>query len=147
MPSPAIQIVTVKPQGYTHSETFAELAETLRDAFLELGSPTGLAETRFDPTAVNLVLGWHLLTETQEAELPAQCILYNLEQMDEGNRPFVDRLVRLSERCEIWDYSRRNIGILHRSGFPGAIQHVPIGTMPGLTRIPTAPDQDIDVLF
>ncbi len=147
MPSPAIQIVPVKPQGYTHSETFAELAETLRDAFLELGSPTGLAETRFDPTAVNLVLGWHLLTETQEAELPAQCILYNLEQMDEGNRPFVDRLVRLSERCEIWDYSRRNIGILHRSGFPGAIQHVPIGTMPGLTRIPTAPDQDIDVLF
>jgi GT2 family glycosyltransferase/2-polyprenyl-3-methyl-5-hydroxy-6-metoxy-1,4-benzoquinol methylase/glycosyltransferase involved in cell wall biosynthesis len=147
MPSPAIQIVTIKPKGYAHSETFAELTETLHDAFLELGSPTGMAESRFDPSAVNLVLGWHLLTESQEAALPPQCILYNLEQMDERNRPFQDRLVRLSGRCEIWDYSRRNIDILHRSGFPGSIQHVPIGTMPELTRIPVAPDQDIDVLF
>lgn len=147
MPSPAIQIVTIKPKGYAHSETFAELAETLHAAFLDLGTPTQVVEDRFDPSAVNLVLGWHLLSEAQEAALPPQCILYNLEQMDERNRPFRDRLVRLSGRCEVWDYSRRNIDILHRAGFPGSIQHVPIGTMPTLTRIPVAPYQDIDVLF
>lgn len=147
MTSAAIRIVTIKPKGYLHSETFAELAQTFRDAFQALGAPAQVAENRFDPAAVNLILGWHLLDSTQEAALPAQCILYNLEQMDERNQHLRDRLVRLSERCEIWDYSRRNVEILHRAGISKGIQLVPIGTMPGLTRIPVAPDQDIDVLF
>ncbi len=147
MTSAAIRIVAVKPKGYLHSETFAELAQTFRDAFQALGAPAQVAENRFDPAAVNLILGWHLLDSTQEAALPAQCILYNLEQMDERNQHLRDRLVRLSERCEIWDYSRRNVEILHRAGISKGIQLVPIGTMPGLTRIPAAPNQDIDVLF
>lgn len=147
MPSPTIQILTVKPQGYAHSETFAELAETLRDAFLDLGTEACLTDNRFDPEAVNLILGWHLLDPAAERDLPPRCILYNLEQMDERNRPMLERLKRLAGRCEIWDYSRRNIDLLHQAGFPGSIQHVPIGVMPGLTRIQAALDQDIDVLF
>lgn len=147
MPPQYIQIVTVKPQGYLHSEAFAELADTLRYGLEALGMTVERVENQFSPTAVNLVLGWHLLREAQEQELPPQCILYNLEQMDDRNRELRDRLIRLSSQCEIWDYSRRNIELLHAAGFPASIQLVPIGSMPGLSRIESALDQDIDVLF
>ena len=147
MASVPIQIVILRPQGYPHSEMFTELAETLRDGFRALGTETTVAWNTFRPDTINLVLAWHLLTEAQEASLPNSCILYNLEQMDGKNRHLLVRLKRLSERFEIWDYSRSNINILHREGVRAAIQHVPIGYMPILSRIRSAAVQDIDVLF
>jgi hypothetical protein len=141
------QVVIVKPEGYVHSEAFAELAETLCLGLKDVGLDAQIERNRFDPSATNLVLGWHLLSEAQEQELPPQCIIYNLEQMDDKNQALRSRLTRLAGRCEVWDYSLRNIEILHQAGFPAAIHHVPIGTMSALGRIGSAAHQDIDVLF
>lgn len=140
-----VHLVLIKPEGYLHSEAFRELAETLHHGFESLGIPVGFAENTFDNQALNLVLGWHLLDEA--LPLPAATILYNLEQMDERNRELRLRLVGLSDRAEIWDYSRRNIEILLAGGFSGPLHHVPIGYAPEMTRIKPAPVQDIDVLF
>lgn len=140
-----VHLVLIKPEGYLHSEAFRELVETLRHGFEGLGIPAGFAENTFDDQALNLVLGWHLMDKA--LRLPASIILYNLEQMDERNRELRLRLVELSDRAEIWDYSRRNIEILRAGGFPGPLHHVPIGYAPEMTRIEPAPVQDIDVLF
>ena len=145
MQAPFVQIVIVKPDGYIHSEAFAELAETLHSGMKSLGIEGKVVENRADPAAANIVLGWHLLREEQS--LPQQCILYNLEQMDDRNQAMRERLIRLAKRCEVWDYSLRNIEILYQHGFPALLRHVPIGSVPSLARIAPAPEQDIDVLF
>ncbi len=142
-----VRIVTIHPVNYLHSEAFAELSLTLKEAFLDLGVKAGLSRNVFSPGCINLILGWHLLDEAHEASLSVTSIIYNLEQMDERNRHLVTRLIRLSKRCQLWDYSRRNIDILHQAGIRTPIHHVPIGTMPALTRIQPAKHQDIDVLF
>lgn len=147
MSLPRVQIVVIRPSEFIHSGTFLELAETIYEGLQSLGASVGMAENHFDSEAVNIVLGWHLLEPKQEKGLPAQCILYNLEQMSNENLSMLKRLIQLSEKCEIWDYSLRNINILHEMGFPGSIHHVPIGTMPALSRIPKLEVQDIDVLF
>ncbi len=145
MQAPFVQILIVKPDGYIHSEAFAELAETLRSGLKSLGIDAKVVENHADPSAANIVLGWHLLREEQA--LPKQCILYNLEQMDRRNQAMRDRLVRMAKRCEIWDYSLRNIQILYQNRFPALLRHVPLGSVPTLARIAPAPEQDIDVLF
>ena len=142
--STRVRVVIVSPEGYVHSEAFAEVAETLCLGLRGVGLDAEVVSNRFDPAAVNLVLGWHLLSDQA---LPPRCILYNLEQLDEKNQVLRSRLTNLADRCEVWDYSQRNIRILHQGGFPAAIRHVPIGTMPSLSRISSAPQQDIDVLF
>ncbi len=147
MASMQVQIVVVKPKDYPHAEAFRELAETLEQGLRELGHSVGLGENAFDPRGRNLVLGWHLLTKAEAARLPKGCILYNLEQLDERNAELRRRLGALAERCEVWDYSQRNIGILREAGFRRPLRHVPIGYAPALTRIRPAAVQDLDVLF
>jgi SAM-dependent methyltransferase len=142
-----IQIVIIKPANNIHPECFREVAETLAFAFQELDLPAQVVVNQYEPDGVNLILGWQLLTPGELAQLPPQCILFNLEQLSQRNELFRDRLVALDGRCELWDYSLRNIQILREAGLKQAVKHVPIGYVPQMTRIPAAAEQDIDVLF
>ncbi len=117
------------------------------EGFGTLGVPARLGVNTFDAGTVNLVLGWHLLPETLDSQLPPQCILYNLEQLDDRRAALRERLARLGGTCELWDYSPRNIAILQAGGFPAPVQWVPVGMVPSLCRIPKPAVQDIDVLF
>lgn len=141
------QIVMVKPEGNVHAQAFQEVAETLLYALQRMGVPARITTNEVDGAAVNVLLGWHLLGEEALARLPEQTVVYNLEQLDEQNRPMLDRLLALGARFEVWDYSRRNLEILRGSGFPGTLNHAPVGFVEELSRIPKAPVQDIDVLF
>lgn len=147
MTPPPVQIVIISPPGNVHAEAFRELAETLHHGFESLGIPSRIVQNAFDPGGPNLVLGWHLLEPGAESALPRRTILYNLEQMDEGNRPFRDRLVALSRRFEVWDYSPRNIGVLQAAGMAARPLLVPVGFVPQLARIDPLLPKDIDVLF
>jgi SAM-dependent methyltransferase len=142
-----IQIVIIKPANNPHPECFREVAETLDFAFQELGLPAKVVVNTYEPDGVNLILGWQLLTAQELTQLPAQCILFNLEQLTQRNEVYRDRLVALDGRCELWDYSLRNIQILREAGLQQAVKHMPIGYVPQMTRIPAAAEQDIDVLF
>jgi hypothetical protein len=137
----------VKPEGYVHAQAFQEVAETLMHALQRMGAPARIATNQVDSQAVNIVLGWHLLSEGALADLPSQTVLYNLEQLDERNRSMLSRLLVLGTRFEIWDYSRRNLEILHGAGFQGTLNHAPVGFVAELSRIPKDSEQDIDVLF
>ena len=141
------QIVTVEPDGNIHAKAFHEVAETLLYALQRMGVPAQIAVNQFDPDAVNIILGWHLLSEEAMANLPEQTVLYNLEQLDEQNKPMLTRLLTMSLRFEVWDYSRRNLEILREAGFQGTLNHAPVGFVDELCRIQKAPEQDIDVLF
>ncbi|GHU31235.1 hypothetical protein AGMMS50256_19400 [Betaproteobacteria bacterium] len=141
-----LQIVLIQPEGYTHSGSLAELAETLIYGLDALG-----ADFRFDintlaDDAVNIILGAHLLDERKMRALPDESILYNSEQIDDGSTWISGPYMELLRRCTVWDYSEANIALLRQRGVQ-RIRYVPIGYVPQLTRIPASVPQDIDVLF
>lgn len=147
MPATHCQIVMIKPDGNVHAEAFQEVAETLLYALRHMDVPAQIAANEVDGAAVNIILGWHLLDEEALDQLPEQTVLYNLEQLDEQNRPMLSRLLALGSRFEVWDYSRRNMEILRGAGFTGTLNHAPVGFVEELSRIPKPGVQDIDVLF
>ena len=116
-------------------------------ALAELGHPTTFAENEISPTATNLLFGWQTLHTFSRVQLPERSILYNLEQYAPDSEWFVPPVTALMARFPVWDYSIRNVEAIRAANIAPRIFHAPIGTMPGMTRIPKAPVQDIDVLF
>lgn len=140
-----IQITIIQPERYRHSEGFREIAETLQYGFRSLGCTACIRENTFDPRAMNILLGAHLLTQSQAAAVPPGSILYNLEQLGGANLPGL--FFELASRYQVWDYSALNVE--QWKSMPCAFQplHVEVGYVPELRRIASAAEQDIDVLF
>lgn len=138
-------VCVVRPPGYIHSQAFDEVAEAITEALQALGHQAWLSHRAAWTGAEAIVLGWHLLDRTT-LELPPQAILYNLEQVQLDSKWFGPPQLERLGRHRVWDYSRRNIHALQALGIR-CQAHLPIGYAPCLTRIPAAPERDIDVLF
>lgn len=138
-------ITLVRPEGFIHSEAFREVAETLQFGLRSIGHTALIQDNTIDPTAANILLGAHLLTLDDASLVPRGSILYNLEQL--GGPSLPKHFYELARRCQVWDYSLHNIDTwkVMRCAFPPV--HVPLGYVPELSRIKSAPVQDIDVLF
>ena len=139
----------LRQPGNIHSECFRELAETVTGGLNALGHEAVLSEEQ-DTSASggrrNIVFGSNLIAnlDAPPAFAPGS-ILYNLEQIYDGSPWLTPGLLAAFRAHTVWDYSQANIQALARYGIPA--QHVPVGYLPSLTRIPPAPAQDIDVLF
>ncbi|MBV5325149.1 MAG: hypothetical protein J0626_07710, partial [Rhodospirillaceae bacterium] len=142
-----IQIIIISPPGYEHAAAFAEMAETLAYGFNALGHHATIATNTFLPDALNVVLGSHMLPAPMIGQLPPDTVVYNLEQIEDELFHWAPQLKDIFARFEVWDYSLRNIARLGEQGLASRIHHLPVGTMPELTRIKPAQTQDIDVLF
>ncbi len=139
----AYSIVIVQPPGYPHSAAFSEVAELLLHGLRRLGHDAVLGAAP-SPGRRPIVLGSNLLPG-HPIPLPADAILYNLEQIDPGSAWITPALVDLFRRHEVWDYSPRNAARYPALGLP-APRVVPLGWVPELERIaPLA--EDVDVLF
>ena len=137
-------VLIVSPAGYPHSECFREVAETIADALTRLGSQAQVT-TRVRPGTRHIVLGAHLLLN-QPMQIPDDSIIYNLEQIENNAFFATSPYFALLRRYALWDYSPDNVKELAKHDV--RVQALlPIGYCPGLTRIETAADQDIDVLF
>lgn len=142
--SERFSVVVIRPPGYAHSAAFQEVAEALFFALRGLGQDVSLA---LEPEAGRrpIVLGSNLLCH-HPVELPANAILYNLEQVDPGSSWLGPSLRELFRTHTVWDYSPANAQRYAGMGLPPP-QVVPIGWVPELTRIAPATTEDIDVLF
>ncbi|MBF0627362.1 MAG: hypothetical protein HQL91_03985 [Magnetococcales bacterium] len=138
------QVVIISPEGYAHAEALREVAETVHFGLLHLGYPSRIVLNHFDPTARNILIGGNLLPREWINRVPADTILYNLEQWDSSWINGV--LPELMSRCEVWDYDARNLEQLQQARIIKKSRHVPIGYVPELTRIPKHPET-IDILF
>lgn len=138
-------ITLVRPDGFLHAEAFREVAETLQFGLRSLGHTAEVGDNSLDPAATNVLLGGHLL-EPQDAQIiPAGSILYNLEQL--GGPSLPKHFYEVARRCQVWDYSLNNIKMWNVMRCACPPVHVPVGYVPELSRIRSAPAQDIDVLF
>ncbi|MDA8110633.1 MAG: hypothetical protein M0015_18740 [Betaproteobacteria bacterium] len=139
-------VVTIEPEGYAHSAAFAEVAAALREALTGLGHDAVLCANTVHADRINVLLGAHLLGGIAPGVLPAQTVIYNLEQLGPAlfeARPFFAGLLRA---VPVWDYHPANLRMLAQMGARDA-QLVRLGYVRTLTRIAHADEQDIDVLF
>lgn len=141
------RIVIISPPGFEHAAAFTEVAETLAHGFRALGHPASIALNAFLPEATNVVLGCHMLPAEAIAQLPPETVVYNLEQVEDSLFEWAPQLKDVFAKFEVWDYSLRNMERLAALRLAPRLHYLPIGTMPELTRITPAQDQDIDVLF
>jgi hypothetical protein len=142
------RVVIVSPEGYPHSAAFSELAETVVYGLQALGFDAQLVVNNLaSREAPTVIFGANLLGEQDADQLPESTIVYNLEQVSGTNVWCSPVYMALLSRCQVWDYSRRNITSLAALGVTSRAVHVPVGYMPQLARIPWDATQDIDVLF
>ncbi len=137
------RVVQLAAEGYDHTRAFDEVAGSLTEALGALGHDVDRAPT-LRTGARNLLLGAHLLDDSQLAALPAGSIVYNHEQIDETSMLGPARL-RAFRALEVWDYSARNVVAWASHGIRAT--HVPIGWSPGMRVIDRVAEPDIDVLF
>jgi hypothetical protein len=139
------RVVIVVPPGWPHGPVFAEIAETLVLGLQAIGHKASAAVNQFLPNALNIVLGGGNIFAADIPRLPPRTIVYNLEQIDDTTFQTWPDLLPLLRRFEVWDFSERNIARLR--GIAPRLFHLPVGTVPEMTRIAPAPAPDIDVLF
>lgn len=130
--------------GTIEQSPFAAMIETLVWGLRELGHAAtfGFGEWRHDATQI--VLCPHLLDAATLGRLPADTILYNLDQITPASPIPPSRLWEF-RHWRTWDFSARNAAIWNSLGIKAAL--VPVGWYPGLDRIPGNDSPDLDVLF
>ena len=141
------RVVIIAPQGNPHIEAFSELAILLTLSLRELGFDCDLTLNELDPNALNIILGFHLLT-ANDIPPTIRYIVYQLEQLSENEgwfaRTSTTMLPLLQNAYAVWDFSVENVAFLKQKGVDA--KYFPIGYHRGLERINSAP-KDIDVLF
>jgi SAM-dependent methyltransferase len=129
-----------------HLEGLRELAEALHYSLLRLGAAASVVSSWDTGEGRLIVLGAHVLDPASLATLPADAIVYNLEQLGEDLFRRLPHYREALRRHEVWDYDAVNAARYAPLGLPPPAV-VPLGYVPEWTRIPPAPTQDIDVLF
>jgi hypothetical protein len=133
-------VVIPRFEGHIHSHALDEVAETVNYGLQHLGHDSVL-DGYEDQERRQIIIGAHLLGD-QLASAPPGTIIYNLEQTD---APWVPQYAPLFRDFTLWDYSARNIEFWAQRDIKAI--HVPIGYVSEMTRIQSAKEQDIDVLF
>lgn len=136
-----------QPEGYVHSFCLLELSELLTFSLQDLGFDASFRVAEIDPARQNIIVGCHLVEPELMNGIPASTIMVNSEQIyDEDRFAWNETIFTWARNFETWDYSPKNIAAFERFGLPG-VKLLEIGHQPQLTRIPKAPEPDIDVLF
>lgn len=138
-------VTVVSPPGYIHSAAFTEVAESLCYGLLSLGHDCVLTTEGQLSGRQHIVLGSNLLP-LYPLPLAPEAILYNLEQVQHGSSWITPAQLDVFRRHVVWDYSEQNATRLAEFGI-NVSRVVPVGYASELTRIPRAPDPEIDVLF
>ncbi|CAN0428172.1 unnamed protein product, partial [Phaeothamnion confervicola] len=142
-----IRLVRVAPAKDIHGAGLQEIIESLQEVLGALGYAVDAALNQPLVGATNIYFLAHLLEEEQMEAVPTGSILYNFEQVNSCPLLQAPAFLKLTQRCEIWDYSLKNLRALPLSGIDQRLRYVPVGYTGGLTRVKAAPCQDVDVLF
>jgi hypothetical protein len=143
-------VCLIQPRGYVHSLALLEVCQLLAAAFESLGWRARLTVNQLQAEALNVVLGYHLLTPEDAALFAGrQVVVYQLEQATQrGQWLTAGRLALLRAASAVWDYSPENIALLRRSGI-SRVRELKLGYHPALRKIAQRPEseKDIDALF
>src|SRR5262249_41733375 len=109
----------VSPPGYIHSRCFEEVALALREAFAALGHDAPIVTDPAEANGQSIALGANLIPRLGAA--PANCILYNLEQIGDDCSWLTPAYIELLRNHRVWDYSSKNIEALAQYGIHASL--------------------------
>jgi hypothetical protein len=139
-------IVLVQPPGYIHTLALWEIGKLFLHSFRSLGIECRFQINTFEAEAINVVLGYQVLSDPAVVRSD-NCTIYQLEQLSDREGWFQPHHLDLFRRArEVWDYSAENIGFLRARGINN-VRLLPIGFHEALRTIRKDPSPDIDVLF
>ncbi len=145
VPTQAYHVLQIRPEGYVHADALTELAESVYYGLKRLGLPVAFHEPAL-PASRAIIFGGHLLDADAARAIPADAIIFNSEQIDADSPWLSGSYMDTLRTHQVWDYSAENAQRLTERGVQ-AVQHVPLGYLPELSRIAPAAVEDIDVLF
>lgn len=142
-----VRLVLLRPPDYPHADALNETIDFFLYSLRTLGCDADRTENELLTAGYNILFCAHLLGHGTAVGLPANCIVYNTEQIESGSSFDSAGYRGLLARYPVWDYSARNVEQLAPLLGHGRLHHVPVGYTPELTRIERRDPQDIDVLF
>ncbi|HEY1720580.1 MAG TPA: hypothetical protein VGG27_04995 [Magnetospirillaceae bacterium] len=144
-----VRLLKIDPDNFPHGATFDEIIDTLFHAFAALGVTVDIARnTPLCGEGINLVFGAHLRERVQGLTIPLDnSVVYNLELMEEKSQGWRPSYFELMRQVPVWESSGRNAQLCRAIAGHDHVHVVPIGYMPQMTRIKSAPVQDVDILF
>lgn len=134
----------ISPPNYPHGKSVWEVAETIHYGLIALGYnsvltfETDLSDRQYITLLPNMLVSY-------QGKLSPHTVLYNLDQIYPDSPWLQPVVMDHFLQYPVWDYSTANIKQFEQMGISD-VQHVPIGYVPELRRIPSA-TADIDVLF
>ena len=137
-------VVTIRPDGYRHSDSFADVSKLLASSLRDLGHYAQESENAFADDATNLVLGANLIA-AEGAKPPLPYVVYQLEQLSDREGWATPQYLQvLRDAEEVWDYAPENIAWLKERGIEAKL--LPFGYHKALETISQDVAKDIDVL-
>ncbi|WP_421759235.1 hypothetical protein [Devosia sp.] len=125
---------------------YNELIDTLEWGLTSLGHQVTRAVNRIEPGAINIAFGSYLMPIEALEQLPADSVVYNLEQL-RGARKLYGTMDFCAKTFQIWDYSPFNSEFWETFDAAFTPRLVPVGYAPVLERINRPVEQEIDVLI
>ena len=76
-------LIRIRPPAHIHGEAFTEMMEAVADGLQALHHSVTVADNRWDPGALNIIVGAHHLVQGRIALslLPPRRVVYNLEPL------------------------------------------------------------------
>ncbi len=144
--SPRYAVTTAIFPGQFHHHAFDDVAFALHAALVRLGRDAVLLRGTFERGRQHIVLGMNEMVHHPPGTVvpPPDSVLYNLEQVFPGSPYWTAASLDLYRRHRVWDYSAQNLLQFAAWGIVG--DHLPIGFVPELRRIPMHNSKEVDVL-
>lgn len=141
-------LVHILSDGSLHGlHGYQELIETIAWGLAQLGADVTTSQNLLQTDRMNIIFGAQVLPLEQLLKLPADTIVYNLEQMSGLDLSCNPVASAIAGHFQIWDYNEGNQSSWNRLNPIHPVVHVPVGWAPILNRIPKPPVQDIDILL
>ena len=148
-----INLVHCKPNipRFNILNSHLEVIESLLWGFKDLGFECTFRTNEIDNSCINIIFGWQvafqLIQHRFMSELPADTILYNLEQYSTQPMKGYPLAEQAAEKYQIWDYSIGNIVRWKELNPKFEPYYAKVGFAPNLIKIPFSAKEDIDIAF
>ena len=95
---------------------FDDVILPLYYALSRLGHKVEITRNTYPARCLNIIFGAHEGKEFPFESVPADSIIYNLEQVVQGGNAMREHYFEALDRFTVWDYSLRNVGVLKAAG-------------------------------
>lgn len=137
--------INIVKAGSAH-QGFDDVILPLYYALGRLGHKVDVTRNTYSAHGLNIIFGAHEFEEFPLGNIPADSIIYNLEQVTPGSLAMRPHYLEALSRYAVWDYSLRNVEILRAAGLKN-VCHAPCGYVPEMIRLDPDYPKDIDVLL